>query len=426
MKTKFSGWCSVAALGLAALAACADVEASSRQQATFSAKADAGGEVEFLLSGGVPTRGQFDYPEGGQPPFPAVLLIQGSGATDRDETIIESDGTVHRPFVETSRVLNAQGVATFRYDKRGVCAPSQICDAEAYAAQTKTVLAEDARLAYERMLENPVLDPERLGILGHSEGTWLAPEVAQAQPQVRALALIGTGLGPMHVLQFSFVTLPLLGAARYDANRDGALDDAELSVTDAAGFERLVQSLRTVGQLFLLRYEGSLPDLRPAGINRRLDTNQDGVLDLITEVRPVYEAFLSNTADVVPVLERFVDPAAVVLALASLDEHIRFDAGLYASYLEEPADASLREIASLPARPELLIVNGEQDSATPASSAALLFERLRAVEYPVTLKLYPGLSHILSPQADIFSDFSAEMSAAPLEDLANWMAEELE
>jgi len=170
-------------------------------------------DVSFGLSGGVTTYGQFDYPADGVAPFPAVLLIQGSGPTDRHETILDPDGAVRQPFIQISNELTRRGMAVFRYDKRGVCPPSTICDAVAYAAQTKPVLIEDAALAYARMVANPRVDANRTAVLGHSEGSWLAPALPYRFPGIRALVLIGAGLGPMHVLSFSQVTLPLLGLA---------------------------------------------------------------------------------------------------------------------------------------------------------------------------------------------------------------------
>ena len=108
------------------------------------------------MSGGVTTHGQFDYPATGAPPYPAVLLIQGSGPIDRHETFIDPDGTVRRPFDLIAEALTSRGLAVFRYDKRGVCPPSQVCDPAAYAAQSKPVLTEDAALAYARMIANPL------------------------------------------------------------------------------------------------------------------------------------------------------------------------------------------------------------------------------------------------------------------------------
>jgi pimeloyl-ACP methyl ester carboxylesterase len=380
-------------------------------------------EVAFALGGGVTTRGQFDYPPDAEPPYPAVLLIQGSGPIDRHETFVERDGTVRRPFDLISQELTGRGMAVFRYDKRGVCPPSQICDAGAYAAQSKPVLSEDAVLAYARMAANPAVDAARTAVLGHSEGTWLAPALPARFPDIRALVLIGTGMGPMHVLSFSQVTLPLLGAAVYDTNDDGALETAEIPLSDPAALADFLARIRVQGQLLLLAYDGAASEPRPIGLNLKLDANGDGKIDLLTELRPAYEAFFAGIAAPLDAIEEYADPAVLPFAQAALGEG--FEAGMYASYQAEPLDANLRALLARPRRPRLLIVNGEHDDQTPASSARLLADHLADAGFPVDIEIYPGLSHVLSPQADIFAPYGADMQPGPIADIGAWLVDAL-
>jgi pimeloyl-ACP methyl ester carboxylesterase len=381
-------------------------------------------EVTFALSGGVTTHGQFDYPSQGEPPYPAVLLLQGSGPTDRHEALHQPDGTIQRPFDLITEELTGRGLAVFRFDKRGVCPPSQPCDPVAYGEQTKPVLTEDAALAYARMLANPLIDPERTAVLGHSEGTWLAPDLVTRFPEIRALVLISTGLGPMHTLSFTQVDLPLLGAAAFDANHDGALTEDELP-TDPAALPGFLARIRVQGQMFLLRYEGSGADLRPVGLNLRLDANGDGKLDLLTEVRPVYETFFANLPTPLAVLEPYADPS-VLPAVAPLVEQLEtFEGALYASYWAEPMDVSLRALLAGPEDIQILIVNGEHDDQTPVFSARLLGDRLAVEGFAVTTRIYPGLSHVLSPQVDIFAPYDADMQAEPVAEIGAWLAEAL-
>ena len=380
-------------------------------------------EVTFDLSDGVTTHGQFDYPSGIQPPFPAVLMIQGSGPTDRHETFVDSDSTVRRPFDLIANELTSRGLAVFRYDKRGVCPPSQLCDPAAYAAQTKPVLTDDAALAYARMVANPQIDAKRTAVLGHSEGTWLAPALPDRFPEIQALVLISTGLGVMHALSFSQVTLPLLGVAPYDTDGDGALAPDEVPLTDPAAMARFQERIRVHGQLLLLSYEGSGQDLQPAGLNPRLDLNGDGKIDILTELRPVYEAFFASIASPLAVVEEYADPAVVLIAQAAFAEG--FEAGMYASYQAEPLDENLRTLLGLPHKPQVLIVNGANDDQTPASSAQLLGEGLAEAGFMVTTRIYPGLSHVLSPQVDIFAPYGADMQAEPIHDIGEWLAHAL-
>ena len=70
------------------------------------------------LGNGVKTKAQLTYPAVGKGPFPAVLLIPGSGSVDMNETSAEAKNT--KPFWEISRYLSERGFAVLRYDKRGV------------------------------------------------------------------------------------------------------------------------------------------------------------------------------------------------------------------------------------------------------------------------------------------------------------------
>ena len=385
--------------------------------------AGAGEVVEFALSGGVTTHGQFDYPASGAPPYPAVLLIQGSGSIDRHETFVDPDGTVRRPFDLIANELTSRGLAVFRYDKRGVCPPSQVCDQAAYVAQSKPVLTEDAALAYARMIANPLIDAGHTAVLGHSEGTWLAPTLPDRFPDIQALVLISTGIGVMHALSFTQVTLPLLGVAPYDTDDDGALAPDEVPLGDPVAMARFQERIRVQGQLLLLRYEGRGVNLLPVGLNPKLDPNRDGKIDFLTELRPVYEAFFASIASPLSVIEQYADPAILPLAQAAFAEG--FAAGMYASYQAEPLDQNLRTLLGLPSKPQVLIVNGEHDDQTPASSAQLLAEALAAAGFSTTIRIYPGLSHVLSPQADIFAPYGADMQAEPIAAIGEWLVEAL-
>src|SRR4051794_16636191 len=68
------------------------------------------------LGNGVKTKAQLTYPATGKGPFPAVLMIQGSGALDKNSTVTKNA----KPFLEIAQYLSERGFAVLRYDKRGV------------------------------------------------------------------------------------------------------------------------------------------------------------------------------------------------------------------------------------------------------------------------------------------------------------------
>lgn len=107
-------------------------------------------------------------------PSAAVILIQGSGPHDRDETIF-----MHKPFLLLSDYLTRKGLVVLRYDKRG-CAKST----GDYAKASSADFANDVISAIEYLKHRPEVDPKRIGLLGHSEGGVLAPMVAAKSPDV--------------------------------------------------------------------------------------------------------------------------------------------------------------------------------------------------------------------------------------------------
>lgn len=134
--------------------------------------------------------GTFTYPESG-PAFPAVILITGSGAQDRDETILN-----HRPFLVLADALTRRGIAVLRVDDRGVGGSSG-----SVTRSTSEDFAGDVLTGVEYLLIRPEVDPEQIGLIGHSEGGIIAPMVAARSPHVAFIVLMaGTGLTGEEIL----------------------------------------------------------------------------------------------------------------------------------------------------------------------------------------------------------------------------------
>jgi pimeloyl-ACP methyl ester carboxylesterase len=116
----------------------------------------------------------------GKGPFPAVVLVTGSGPQDRDETILG-----HRPFLVIADHLARNGIAVLRYDDRGVA--SSTGD---FGSATTLDFAADAMAALDYLAARPETDPRRVGIVGHSEGGLIAPLVASKDPKARFIVLL--------------------------------------------------------------------------------------------------------------------------------------------------------------------------------------------------------------------------------------------
>jgi dienelactone hydrolase len=119
----------------------------------------------------------------GQGPFPAVLLITGSGQEDRDETIFG-----HRPFAIWADVLTRRGIAVLRVDDRRMGGST----GEVRSA-TSADFAGDVAAGVAFLRSRDDVDPRRIGLMGHSEGGLIAPLVASRD---RAIAFVVLLAGP--------------------------------------------------------------------------------------------------------------------------------------------------------------------------------------------------------------------------------------
>ena len=133
---------------------------------------------------GVRISGTLTLPEG-DGPFPAALLISGSGPQDRDETLLG-----HKPFLVLADELTRRGVAVLRVDDRGVGASTGD-----HAQATTADFAEDVLGGVDFLKGHRRVDPKRIGLIGHSEGGLIAPIVAARSDDIAFITLMaGPGL----------------------------------------------------------------------------------------------------------------------------------------------------------------------------------------------------------------------------------------
>lgn len=123
--------------------------------------------------------GELTVPEG-TGPHPAVLLVTGSGAQDRDETIFG-----HKPFLVIADHLTRRGIAVLRVDDRGVGSSSG-----SLAKVTGKDLANDVLAGVQFLERQPEIDPARVGLIGHSEGGLIALLVASRSKDVACVVLL--------------------------------------------------------------------------------------------------------------------------------------------------------------------------------------------------------------------------------------------
>jgi hypothetical protein len=140
-------------------------------------------------NGSVTINGTLTVPEGSGP-FPAVVLVHGSGPHDRDETIF-----LHKPFLVLADCLTRHGIAVLRYDKRG-CGKST----GDYNAATIRDFASDAAKAVAFLQTRPDISAKKIGLIGHSEGGVVAPMVAVENPQVDFIVMMAGSVFPGDII----------------------------------------------------------------------------------------------------------------------------------------------------------------------------------------------------------------------------------
>lgn len=168
-------------------------------------------EIDFAVGEGTKALpGTLALPNGNGP-FPAVVLVHGSGPQDRDETI-----GANRPFLDLARGLAAKGIAVLRYEKRTKARPQDFAENH-YTVDDETT--NDAVTAVVALAATQGIDPKRIYVLGHSQGGLMAPRIAARSQKVAGLILLAAPARPI---------LDLLSEQnRYLANLDGKVSPEE-------------------------------------------------------------------------------------------------------------------------------------------------------------------------------------------------------
>lgn len=132
------------------------------------------GSAPYLL------KGTFTIPVG-DGPFPAVVLVHGSGPNDRDESV-----GANKPFKDLAEGLASRGIAVLRYDKRTFQYGHQLTNG--ISIDDEVVL--DAVSAVQRLKSRRDVDARRVFVAGHSLGALLAPEIAVRSAPVAGVVLL--------------------------------------------------------------------------------------------------------------------------------------------------------------------------------------------------------------------------------------------
>lgn len=272
----------------------------------------------------------------GEGPFPLVIPISGSGPQDRDETIYG-----HKPFFVLADHLAKHGIATFRYDERGIGKSTGD-----FANATSEDFARDVEAIIDNLKKDQRIDSRWIFLVGHSEGGYVAPMVASRRDDVAGIILLaGSGVPGRQIVLDQ--TRRIAQAAGAD---EGALADQETLLKTA--FE-LIES----GEV-----------------------NDDQFVDVLIE----------KTRERLPEdrREQFRIPPIAKVTLSQLNSPwFRF-------FLDYDPATALSKV-----KVPVLVLFGDKDlQVHPDLNVPPIREALKNNHHPATqVKILPGLNHLFQP-----------------------------
>jgi uncharacterized protein len=336
------------------------------------------------LGNGIQTNAQLTIPAVGNGPFPGVLLVAGSGVVDMNETLSPDS----KPFWQISQYLSERGFAVLRYDKRGVGANSQIIDYNIWGNLTFHDLKNDAEIALGVLTQQPEVDPSKISLIGHSEGTIIVPRIVIDQVnKTNSTATIKN--------------IVLMGSAA-------------TTMADLAYYQKVGIVLEYMHQVLDKNGTGSISvqeAIQDPLVGRFVVTNfgndtATGFVDIERQVKPLLEKALEEFTQA-DVNARCDNPEGCPIWFNS------------AVNLEP----NLSVVGNLSKSTSVLMLNGENDPLTPVQQSFLLEQRLTEVDHPDhTLITYPGLGHTfaISPQ---WSTGLGPVEQNVLSDLYTWLSD---
>jgi uncharacterized protein len=124
-------------------------------------------------------------------PARAVVLLGGSGPSDRDGTM-----GANKPLKDLAWGLGSQGLATLRYDKVTYAHAAKLAGNPDFTMVDEYV--DHAIAAIELLRGDPSIDPAHIYLLGHSQGGSILPRIASRVATVAGLIILAGSAQPMH------------------------------------------------------------------------------------------------------------------------------------------------------------------------------------------------------------------------------------
>jgi pimeloyl-ACP methyl ester carboxylesterase len=334
------------------------------------------------LGNGIQTNAQLTIPAVGNGPFPGVLLVAGSGAIDMNETLSPDS----KPFWQIAQYLSERGFAVLRYDKRGVGANSQIIDTNIWGNLTFDDLKNDAEIALGVLTQQPEVDPTKITLIGHSEGTIIAPRIVIDQENKTNATTIKN--------------IVLMGSAA-------------TTMADLAHYQKVGIVLEYMHQVLDKNGTGSI------SVEEAIQDPLVGRFVVANFVNDTTTEFIDIDRQVKPLLEKELEEFTKADVNTRCDNPEGCPIWFNSAVNLEP---NLSVIGNLSKSTSILMLNGENDPLTPVQQSFLLEQRLTEVDHPDHILItYPSLGHTfaISPQ---WSTGLGPIEQYVLSDLHSWLS----
>jgi len=212
-----------------------DIASVAARRVTISRPND---EPAKILANGFSLAATVSKPdEAGGKPVPAIVLVAGSGAQDRDETVFNIP-----IFGQIAGALADAGFLVVRYDKRGVGQSGGRAE-----SATLADYAEDVRAVVKYVSERKDVDKKRIAVLGHSEGGSVAMLAAAKEKQIAALVLVAAIGVTGAELNMEQVKHALDRSSKTDAEKQETIDlqkRIQQAVLTGTGWDTIPPALR--------------------------------------------------------------------------------------------------------------------------------------------------------------------------------------
>ena len=346
------------------------------------------------LGNGLKTNAQLTIPAVGNGTFPGVLLVHGGGPTDMNYTqgLVSIDNKtgakVYPPtfLFQIAEYLSERGFAVLRYDKRGIAANQTILDSNVWGNVTFNNLKQDAEKALAVLAQQPEVDPNRITIIGHSEGGVITSRVAlDNQDKVKNIVLMATPV--LNLIKDSayltYVHLPIIYAQNVlDKNHSGLVSVKEAS-------EDPIFQVMVLDNSTLFADHGNITGIDSA-VNVTRSANNTNI-SINNELKPRLERQFEQYIN--ELLNSNTNQSRILDNKCSLDI---FRCPMWAKSHLLLTD-TLSVIGNLSSNIGMLILVGEND--LNVQRAFLLQQRLTEVNHPDhTLITYPNLGHHFYPE----------------------------